>query len=177
MLFSDRSVITMIHGIGLSGGALVGLASSLVTMWILRVGTAHGGPAVRQARLLAALLVFSAALLWLSVLDGTYAVFPLYRLAPPAGAIDLAAYPRALLLANPDTAWLHSVAMEIMEHMPWIAAMVAVAPAAIVSRDPMRVLRDDTMYRPVFILTAISLALAALAGLLGTFVNKMAPLL
>ena len=176
MLFSDRSVITMVHGIGLSGVALVGLASSLVALWLLRMGTASGGPAARQARLLTGLLCFSTAALWLSVLAGTYGVFPLYRVTPPQGTTDLAAYPRALLLASPGTAWLHAFAMEIKEHMPWIAAMLATAAATVVWQDPVRALRDGATYRPVITLTTISFVLASVAGLLGTLVNKVAPL-
>jgi hypothetical protein len=176
MLFSDRSVLTMIHGIGLSGAALAGLASSLVALCLLRMGITHGAPAPRQARLLAWLLTFSSAALWLSVLAGTYGVFPLYRVTPPAGNTNLTLYPRALLLADPSTAWLHNLAMEIKEHMPWIAAMLATAPAVIAWRNPVSTLRDSAIYRPVVTLTAISLALASVAGLLGTLVNKMAPL-
>jgi hypothetical protein len=52
-------------------------------------------------------------MLWITVLVGTYVIFPPYRATPPAGLADLSAFPRALLHANPDTVWLHAFAMEI----------------------------------------------------------------
>jgi hypothetical protein len=175
MLFSDRSLITMVHGIGLSGGALVGLAAAFVALILLHGADNRLALTTRQARLVTALVVASTAGLWLSVLAGTYGVFPLYRMTPPPNTLNMAQYPRALLLANPETAWLHGFAMELKEHVPWIAAMLATAPAAIVWRDPRRALSDRGIYRPVVALIAVSLVLASAAGLLGILVNKVAP--
>jgi hypothetical protein len=56
--------------------------------------------------------------LWLTVIVGTYVIFPPYRATPPPGATDLSEFPRALVLASPSTAWLHAFAMESKEHMP-----------------------------------------------------------
>ena len=176
MLFSDRSLITMAHGIGFSGAALLGLACSLFAMVVLRAGQGEVGPTRGQARLLTRLLCFSTGALWLAVLAGTYGVFPLYRVTPPQGAADLTAYPRALLLASANTAWLHSFAMEIKEHVPWIAAMLATAGTFVVWLDPVRAVRDAAMFRSAVALVAISFALASWTGLLGILVNKVAPL-
>src|SRR5690606_26174685 len=123
MLFSDRSIWTMAHGIGLGGAALLGLAAALFYLYAARPapGSAVGLPG---SRAFAALTVFSAVMLWLTVIIGTYVVFPPYRATPPPGATDLSQFPRALILANPGTAWLHAFAMEVKEHMPWIASML-----------------------------------------------------
>src|SRR5688572_3855365 len=112
MLFSDRSILTMVHGLVFGGGALLALAAAL---FALRVLPASDGPAPSpgQARALSLLMSAAAALLWLAVLGGTYLVFPPYRATPPEGLADLAAYPRSLLLGSPDTAWLHAFAMEV----------------------------------------------------------------
>jgi hypothetical protein len=176
MLFSDRSLLTMAHGIALSSAALVGLAASLFAMVVLRAGQRQSGPTSRQARLLIGLLCVSTAALWLAVLAGTYGVFPMYRVTPPKDTADLAAYPRALLLAGPGTAWLHSFAMETKEHVPWIAAMLATAGTFVVWLDPIRALRDRSMFRASVVLVTISLVLASWTGLLGILVNKVAPL-
>src|SRR5688500_18737751 len=103
MLFTDRSIWTMVHGIVLSGAALMALAAALFAM--RTVATPE------QSRHLSRLMVFIAATLWVTVLVGTYIIFPLYRVTPPEGATDLSQYPRSFLLANPDTAWLHAFAM------------------------------------------------------------------
>jgi hypothetical protein len=154
----------------------MGLAAVLFALLVLRGANGRPDATPRQIRLLTVLLGSSAAALWLAVLAGTYAVFPLYRATPPDGAVDLAAYPRAWLLASASTAWLHDVAMEIKEHVPWIAAMLVTSAAFVVGRDAPRVLREPPMYRAVAALLAIGFTLSAWAGLLGILVNKIAPL-
>ena len=175
MLFSERSVWTMIHGVGLGGAGLMGLAAALFYLCAARTSDGSGGsPAASRA--LAGLTVFTAAMLWLAVIVGTYIVFPPYRATPPAGLTDLSQFPRSLVLASPDTAWLHSFAMEIKEHMPWIASMLATAVAFVCVRYPSRVLRDASLRNMAITLLAISFALVAFVSLLGVFVNKVAPL-
>ena len=94
----------------------------------------------------------------------------------PAGVTDLSQFPRALILANPDTAWLHRFAMESKEHMPWIAAMLATAVAFIAVRAPSRLLGDASLRNMAIGLLATAFALVAFVALMGVFVNKVAPL-
>jgi hypothetical protein len=175
MLFSDRSLWTMLHGLLLSGGALVLLVTALFS---LRVMAAPEGTAVpaRQSAAVSWLIVAAAALLWMSVLGGTYIVFPMYRATPPEGVTALADYPRALLMSNPDTRWLHAFGMEIKEHMPWIAAMLATAAAFGARRHRATLLTEASVRRVTSSLLAVALVLASGVALLGVFVNKVAPL-
>lgn len=175
MLFSERSIWTMVHGIGLGGAALLGLAAALFYVYAARpalVPTAgeHG------SRAFAAVTVFTAAMVWLTVIVGTYIVFPPYRATPPAGTIDLSQFPRAFVLANPQTAWLHAFAMEIKEHMPWIASMLTTAVAFIAVRYPVAALKNPWLRRMSLGLLAVSFSIVAFVSLLGVFVNKVAPL-
>lgn len=175
LLFSERSVWTMIHGIGLGGGALMALAAAL--FFLLATQPAPGGAvAESQARRFAWLTAVIAGLLWLTVLIGTYVSFPAYRASPPEGAIDLSAYPRSLIQSDPRTAWLHSFAMEIKEHVPWIAAMVATAVAFTTARYRSTLLKDRELRGMVTKMLALAFVLVAAAALLGTFINKVAPL-
>ena len=121
------------------------------------------------------LSVLMVVLLWLSVLMGTYRVFPMYRATPPADAASLVAYPRALLMSNPDTRWLHAFGMEVKEHMPWIAAMLATAVAFITFRYRGRLLADDGLRRMAAVVLTISFVVVAFVALMGVFVNKVAP--
>ena len=175
-LFSDRSIWTMIHGIVLSGGALMGLAIALFSLLVLRPDPDLPGITARHSRSIATVMVFSAVALWLAVISGTYVIFPLYRATPPADAVALANYPRAMLLASPSTAWLHSFAMECKEHMPWIAAMLTTAAAFAGVRSRGTLLSDGSLRNMVTALVSLSLVLTAFIGLLGIFVNKAAPL-
>lgn len=174
-LFSARSLWTMWHGIVLSGGALMGLGLALFGLIAMRPapGTSEQN---REGRALAVVLTLTAIAIWMAVLVGTYVVFPQYRAAPPADATSLAAYPRAMLLANPNTAWLHAYAMEIKEHMPWIAAMLTTAAAFVATRYRLTILGDTTLRRATTALVAIAFVLSSFVGLLGIFVNKVAPL-
>lgn len=175
MLFTERSIWTMVHGIGLGGGALVGLAAALFYLYAARPadGTVRRET---EARAFVALMLLTSMTLWLAVLVGTYLVFPPYRATPPPGATDLSAFPRALLLASPGTAWLHAFAMESKEHMPWTASMLTSAVAFVAVRYRGRLLDHGPLRTMALSLLAISFALVAVVSLLGVFVNKIAPL-
>jgi hypothetical protein len=174
-LFSARSIWTMLHGIALGGGALIALAATLFGLLILKSESDVSDPTIRRTWV-SSLATISSALVWLTVIGGTYIVFPPYRATPPEGLTDLAAYPRSLLLANSDTAWLHGIAMEMKEHVPWIAAMLATAGAFITNRYRATVFRESLERRLAIALLGVSVTLVATASLLGVFVNKVAPL-
>ena len=174
-LFSARSLWTMWHGIVLSGGALMGLGLALFGLIVMRPAEGERVPD-RYSRSVSIVLTATAVALWLSVLVGTYVVFPQYRATPPAGAASLAAYPRAMLLADPGTAWLHAFAMEIKEHMPWIAAMLTAAAAFVATRYRLTMLGDARLLRMTLALVSIAFVLSSFVGVLGIFVNKAAPL-
>lgn len=175
MLFSDRSIWTMLHGIVLTGAALAALAAGLFFIYAMRPMDGSAALTPQQERALSRLLLFGTATLWLAVIVGTYVVFPLYRATPPAGTTDLAMYPRAFLLGNPATAWLHAFAMEIKEHVPFIAAMLATAVAFMAVRSPSRLVGEARTRGMGMTLLSLCLVLVAAAGLLGVFINKVAP--
>lgn len=174
-LFSERSIWTMIHGIGLGGGALLTSFAMLFFLVALRTD-AFGEQVNYEARWFTWLAVATVILLWLAVIIGTYVTFPPYRATPPEGLTDLSAYPRALIRSDPSTAWLHSFAMEAKEHVPWIAAIVATPVAFVSVRYGSRILSDRSLRNVATTLTAVCVVLVAIATLLGTFVNKVAPL-
>jgi hypothetical protein len=176
LLFSSRSIWTMVHGVVFGGGALVALAAALFGLAALGSPNATDAAADRHARYIAWLLMFSAAALWLTVVVGTYVNFPPYRATPPEGLSNLSQFPRALIQSNPQTVWLHSFAMEIKEHVPWIAAMLATAVAFVAARYRSQLLSDAHIRRSAQLLLAICFMLVAAVSLLGVFINKVAPL-
>ena len=146
-LFTSESILTMVHGIVLGGGALMALFASLVALQLLPSSGEQAILPDRSARLLQWLLVATAVMLWLTVLGGTYLVFPPYRATPPEGIADLSQYPRSLITSNPQTAWLHS-----------------------------GLLVNKELKRMVTVMLTISLLLVAFIAVLGVFINKVAPL-
>jgi heme A synthase len=175
-LFSERSIWTMIHGMVLGGGAMLALAAALFGLGVMRAPEVPDALGRRQASRLVRLTGFIAVALWLTVLVGTYVTFPPYRATPPEGLSDLGYYPRSLIQSNPGTAWLHAFAMEIKEHVPWIAAMLATAVAFVAARYRSRLLSDPPLRRRATMLLAICFVLVSVVAVLGTFINKVAPL-
>ncbi len=174
MLFSGSSLLTMLHGLLLSGGALFALVAALYALYAQAMPEGAVVDA-RQSRAFAWLIGSGAVLLWLAVIVGTYVVFPIYRAPPPEGTLVLDAYPRALLLSQPDTRWLHAFAMEVKEHTPWIAAMLVTAAAYIGIRYRSSLFSDRSLRQMTATLVAIAAAVVAGAALFGVFVNKIAP--
>jgi len=176
MLFTVRSIWTMVHGIVLGGAALMGLSAALFHLYAARTSDERNIAAPSASRALAGLTVLTAMMLWLTVLVGTYIIFPPYRATPPAGVTDLAQYPLSLIQARLETAWLHAFAMESKEHAPWIASMLATAVAFVSVRYPSKLLRDAPLRNMATVLLAICFALVAFVALMGMLVNKVAPL-
>jgi hypothetical protein len=174
-LFSDRSLLTMLHGIVLGGAVMLVLPAAMYAASSLDAAGQAPSDAGRHARLLARLSAIAAVCIWLSVLVGTYVIFPAYRVVPPDGA-DLSQYPKALIQSVPETVWLHGFAMEVKEHMPWIAAMIMTAVAFITRRYPMQLTQDAQARHAVIGLMAVVFGLVGFIAILGIFVNKVAPL-
>ena len=176
LLFSSRSIWAMLHGILLGGGSLVLLAAALFALRSMRTTLGTGPELPRQSRDVAWALMAAAGAMWLAIIVGTYVSFPQYRAPPPEGITDLARYPRALILSDAGTSWLHSVAMEIKEHVPWIAAMLTTAVAFVAHRYRATLLSDARLNRMATVLISVAFVLAAVVGLLGILINKAAPL-
>lgn len=176
MLFSERSLWTMAHGIGLGGAALLALAAALFGMYLLGRGDLRATASRDPSGPMTALSGFTAAMLWLTSVVGTYIVFPPYRATPPEGTQDLAEFPRAFILSSPETAWLHSFAMETKEHLPWVATMLATAVAFIAWRYRGRLFTDRHLRTVSGAFLALCFVIVSYVSLLGVLVNKVAPL-
>ncbi len=176
MLFSERSIWTMLHGIGFGGAGLLALAAALFALYLMYPRAGEAGTPPDRSGAIAGLTGLTALLLWLTTLVGMYVVFPSYRVTPPEGTTDLAAYPRALILSDPSTAWLHAFAMETKEHLPLIACMLVTAVAFVAWRYRRRFVTDAALRRGGAAMLAISFGIVAYISLLGVFVNKVAPL-
>ena len=177
MKLSSRELWTALHGMIFGAGFLLVFAGVFCELWDLRSdwltdeGTRHG------ARRLIAGAWTMAILAWLAVIVGTYAIYPWYRAKPPKGMTGaaLVAYPKALLLSNPQTADWHEFAMEWKEHIGWFAPMLATAVAFVVTRYRRQLSQDPRVRRAVLFLFATAFCCAAVAGLIGAMINKFAP--
>jgi len=123
-----------------------------------------------------------AVLVWLTVIVGTFLVYPWYRSAPPE-AVDqavqseeLAQYPRYWLLANEATAGWHEFGMEWKEHVAWLAPMLATVVAFAIVRYNGHLAENKAARQMVMTLFFLSFAIAGIAGLLGALITKAAPI-
>jgi hypothetical protein len=103
-------------------------------------------------------------------------VYPWYRARPPEGTTDLIAFPRALLLASESTAKWHTFGMEWKEHVAWIAPMAATVVAYSVSYYGPILAKKTNERRAILIFFVVAFLTAAIAGIFGAFINKVAPI-
>ncbi|MBI2873776.1 MAG: hypothetical protein HYY09_01690 [Firmicutes bacterium] len=174
-MISSRELWTVIHGIGVGTLFLLAFAGGLAGLYSLRPEWLTVSGLDERLRRLRAGTWVMAAMAWLTVITGTYIVYPWYRAKPPAGA-DLLHYPRSFLLANPNTAFWHKFGMEWKEHVAWLAPILATAVAYIVFRYGARISNDPKLRRALIVIFSIAFGTAAVAGLFGAFLNKVAPL-
>lgn len=130
---------------------------------------------IQNNRFLGAYLSLMAALAWLSVLSGTYIIYPWYRFPAPAGTANLAAYPRALLLAHSATSGWHSVGMEWKEHVAWLVPIAITATAFVVLRYGRELPRNPQLRSVLLVFVGSSLIAAGIAGFFGAMLDKNAP--
>ena len=176
MVLTAREIWAVIHGMMLGALFLLAYAGGLAELihlgsqWCTETGLAR---AVR--RLIIGTWVM-AVVAWLTVITGTYIVYPWYRAPAPPGA-DLTMYPRNLLLSKPITAGWHNLGMEWKEHVAWFAPILATAVAYMVTKYGPRLGKDDQVRRAIIVIFTIAFLTAAVAGLFGAFINKAAPIL
>jgi hypothetical protein len=158
-------------------GALYLLAGSgAIVALCRRYGTdAPSQSAPGGDRFLGIYLAVMATLAWLTVLTGTYIIYPWYRAAAPAGTANLTAFPRSLLLSSPATSQWHSIGMEWKEHVAWLVP-IAITAAAVVAIRYARDLKHHPQLRSALLgFIVISLFAAGIAGFFGAMLNKNAP--
>src|SRR6185312_13447901 len=107
--------------------------------------------------------------------SGSYIVYPWYRALPPAGTVDLSAYPQRLLLSNPMTSEWHNLGMEWKEHIAWLAPIAMTMVAYVFIKYGPRLALFREMRRAVLGFTLVAFVATGVAGAFGAFLNKYAP--
>lgn len=168
MELTDREFWTVLHGLVFGTIFLLAFAGGLAGLWSLRpelVTTA--GLRERMTRLYVGLWSM-AIIAWVTVTTGTYIVYPWYREKTEDS-------PRSLLLADPDKDLWHKFGMEWKEHIAWAAPILATAVAFVVSYYGVRLVKHNTMRWLLIGLFVAAFFSAGVAGVLGAFINKAAP--
>jgi hypothetical protein len=176
MEISTRDLWTVLHGMGF--GALFMLAFTGALVGLFRMSTA-GSPAIpnpRDQMMLRLYLIGMVVLAWAAVFSGAYVVYPWYRAVPPAGTIDLANYPRYLLLSKTTTAEWHHFGMEWKEHVAWIAPIAMTMVAYVFGKYGPTLAKHRNLRNPALIFALAAFVATGVAGGFGAFLNKYAPI-
>ena len=184
-----RDMWTVIHGLLFGTVFLLAFTGVLATLWGLRPGTLTAAGIKGRIRILYVGAWVMAATAIGTVLTGTWVVYPWYReklakigedaYAGCAGAVlpGPACSPRDFLLSNTsgNTESLHTFGMEWKEHVTWIAPILAVAAAFLITYYGPRLIARRWLRMVVIVMFVGAFAAAVVGGAFGAFLTKVAP--
>lgn len=190
MELTSRETWGVIHGLILGTVFLLAFTGGLAELWSLRPGLESVEGVRQRSRRLYVGVSTMAVTAWLTVVTGTWVVYPWYREAlavegdnPYAGCEGLSlpepeqCSPRDFLLSNVsgDTENWHEFGMEWKEHIAWAAPILATAAAFIVLYYGPRLIARPWLRSVTIIMFVAAFAAAAVAGAFGAFITKVAP--
>ena len=175
MPFTERQVWTMFHGIVLGGGLLLVSPIVLNALWILRPDWVSKVGIERLVRRLRVGSWVMAIFTWSAVLTGLLIVLPWYRATPPQNPADLAHFPQAYLLANPNLAAWHTYWGLWKQHIGLITPLLATSIAYVATRYGAQLAEERELRRILVVVATILFALIVVAAILGALINKLAP--
>ena len=175
MEITVRDLLTVLHGMGFGALFMLAFSGALAELYRLSAPGVTVQASQREKALLNVYLVAMVALAWLAVFSGAYIVYPWYRAVPPAGATDLADYPRRLLLSSGKTSEWHNVGMEWKEHVAWLAPIAMTMVAYVTMKYGRAITRPRYMRTSVLGFAVAAFVATGVAGAFGAFLNKYAP--
>lgn len=191
MDMNSREMWTVIHGLLLGTLFLLAFGGALAGLWSLRpeLVTAEGIKE-RMRRLYVGAYVM-AGTAWLTVITGTWIVYPWYRVqlskvgeddyAGCAGAVlpTEACSPRDFLKSNVSgtTESWHGFGMEWKEHVAWATPILATAAAFLIVYYGPRLVARPWLRAVVIVMLVGAFAAAVVGGAFGAFLNKVAPII
>lgn len=189
MSLTAREWWGVIHGMGLGAVFLLAFAGGLAGLYSLKPELITPEGLVERMRRLKIGVVAMAAAAWGTVITGTWVVYPWYReelaisggdeFAGCAGAHvpteQCSARDFLRSNASGDTEQWHAFGMEWKEHVAWISPILATVVAFIVVYYGANLIRHDRVRKTAITLYVMSFSFAAVAGALGAFITKVAP--
>lgn len=171
MYLSLQELWTVIHGMGIGAVYLLAFSGVVWGLWgFHKWALTEKGIEERLTRLKIGGWVMTVTC-WFTVISGTYIVYPWYRENVPTS-------PRSILMANPDIAGWHTFGMEWKEHISWLSPILTTAVLAVIlmyGKELATEKRKDLLKSTV-VLFFVAFLTAAVAGIFGAFVNKIAPI-
>ena len=175
MSLTDREFWGVIHGMGLGALFLLAFAGGFAGLWGLRQAWVSSVGLRRWSLFLSLGTGIMAVVAWLTVITGTYIVYPWYRAAPPEGTTNLSGFAKALLISSEATAKWHEFGMEWKEHVGWIAPIAATVVAYVISVYGPKLVNEPKVRKALTWFFVTAFTAAGIAGVLGAFITKAAP--
>lgn len=175
MEITARALWTLIHGMLFGGLYLLACSVALVELYRRYAPNDDSVVTTRDENFMRLYLMGMAVLAWLSVLTGTYIIYPWYRALPPAGTTDLSVFPQRLLMSNPATAGWHSLGMEWKEHVGWLVPIAITMAAAVFIRYGRSLKQHPALRNAILGFVFISFVAAGIAGFFGAELDSHAP--
>lgn len=176
MTLTIREFWTAAHGMILGALFLLAFGGGLADLYSLKPELVSGVGVKERLKRLRLGTMLMAIVSTLTVITGSYIVYPWYRATPPEGA-DLSQFPRSFLKADPNLAAWHGFGMEWKEHIAWFSPILAIAVAYLVWKYGPVLVKDPALRKMIITIFVISFVTAAIAGLLGALITKAAPIL
>lgn len=168
MELSKKEWWGLIHGMGFGAIFLLAFAGGVAGLYSLRPGlVTDAGIRERMIRLRIGVVAMAVAA-WGTVITGTWIVYPWYRSKSPDS-------PKSILLLSESTKDWHEFGMEWKEHVAWISPILATVAAFIVVYFGAGLIKHDRARRIVMVLFILAFATAAIAGIFGALITKVAP--
>ncbi len=180
MSLTMREFWTLVHGMGLGSLFLLSFAGGLAGLYSLRPEWVTVTGVHERLQRLNIGTWLMAVVAWLTVITGTFIIYPWYRAKPPEGVTDLEAlkeFPRYYLLAVEHLAEWHHFGMEWKEHIAWFSPVLATAVAFVVWRYRDQLVALPKVRNALILLFILAFAVAGIAGLFGALITKAAPIL
>ena len=175
MLVTFRESFGVLHGLVFGALFLLAFSGGLYALYSLRLEWLTTEGIQEKVSKLKIWAWSMAAIAWLTVLTGTYIVYPWYRAKPPQGTTDLSTFPRSFLLANPNIAGWHNFGMEWKEHIAWLAPVAATIAAYLIAKYGAKLANEPKIRNAVTWFLIVTFGTAAVAAMLGAFITKAAP--
>jgi hypothetical protein len=187
MDLTSRETWAAIHGLVLGALFLLAFGGALAGIWSLRPGLiTTKGVKERMSRLYVGFSAM-AVIAWLTVVTGTWIVYPWYREQLAGAAFQGCAglelpssvcSPRDFLLSDVsgDTHRWHEFGMEWKEHVAWAAPILATSAALLVIYYGPRMITRPWLRMATIVMLVGAFAAAVVAGVFGAFITKVAPI-
>jgi hypothetical protein len=187
MELTSRETWTLIHGLILGSLFLLAFAGGLAGLYSFRTElVTPEGIRERLFRLRVGVTAM-AILAWATVITGTWVVYPWYREAIAGKSLaacnglqapDDKCSPKEFLLSNTsgDTSNWHEFGMEWKEHVAWAAPILLTSAFLLFLYYGPRIIARPWLRTALIVMIVAAFGAAAVAGVFGAFINKVAPI-